>query len=217
MAKQLIITGGSSVIAKGISDFWSTKHPKWTILSPTSNELNVTNSEQVKKFFHAHDCELLICCAGYSDNQVLSKATWEAWERTFNINLHGAAACAKAASLSMQRNYAGHIIFLSSYAALRPTFGQSAYATAKAALIGLGKSLALEWGMHNIRVNTILPGWIESPMTLAVSAERHTQVLAEHALARFNTTQAVAAFISTLHQDLIHTSGQCFALDSRIS
>ena len=111
----------------------------------------------------------------------------------------------------------GHIVFISSYSALHPPLGQLAYATAKAALLGLTQSLARENGHHGIRVNAVLPGFLETRMTELVSEKRKIEILANHTLGRFNTPVEVAKFIRYLHQDLCHTSGQVFQLDSRIS
>lgn len=90
-----------------------------------------------------------------------------------------------------------------------------AYATAKAALLGLTTALADEHGPSGLRVNAILPGFLETKMTRAVSGKRKSEVLENHALGRFNTPDAVAAFIFHLQEDLPHTSGRIFQLDSR--
>ena len=116
----------------------------------------------------------------------------------------------------MLRARRGHIVFISSFSALHPPAGQAAYAAAKAGLIGLSKSLARELGPAGIRVNAILPGFLDTPMTAGLSAERREQVRRDHALGRFNDPEAVAAFLVHLHNHLPHTSGQVFQLDSRV-
>ena len=85
-----------------------------------------------------------------------------------------------------------------------------------AGLIGLGKSLAKELGPAGIRVNMVLPGFLETKMTATVSEERKEAVRGEHALGRFNTVEAVAEFLVMLHGRMPHTSGQVFQLDSRV-
>ena len=132
------------------------------------------------------------------------------------VNLRGAALCAKEAYKAMRKQRRGHVIFISSYAAFHPPAGQISYASAKAGLIGLTKSLAKEWGQNNIRVNVILPGFIENQMTKNINSKRKQTVLAEHALLRFTTEKEVAQMIFVLHHSLVHTSGQRFNLDSRI-
>ena len=117
----------------------------------------------------------------------------------------------------MVRARRGHLVFISSYSALHPPLGQAAYAAAKAGLLGLAKSLARELGPAGIRVNTILPGLLDTPMTAALPEERREQVRRDHLLDRFNTAEAAAQFLVHLHDRLPHTSGQVFQLDSRIS
>jgi 3-oxoacyl-[acyl-carrier protein] reductase len=115
----------------------------------------------------------------------------------------------------MKRRKSGHVIFISSNSALHPPAGQAAYAAAKAALLGLVGDLAGPCGDFNIRVNAVLPGFLATRMTESVSNTRRAEVLAAHALGRFNTCERTAAFIRFLHFELPHTSGQVFQLDSR--
>ncbi|HSI61763.1 MAG TPA: SDR family oxidoreductase, partial [Candidatus Saccharimonadia bacterium] len=63
----------------------------------------------------------------------------------------------------------------------------------------------------------ILPGLLETKMTAHLSEEIKQTVRDAHALRRFNTCEAVARFVAFLHQDLPHTSGQVFQLDSRVN
>jgi 3-oxoacyl-[acyl-carrier protein] reductase len=109
----------------------------------------------------------------------------------------------------------GHIVFISSHSAKHPPVGQAAYASAKAALLGLTADLAALHGASNIRINAVLPGFVETRMTENVTETRRKQVLADHSLGRFNTCREAAAFIRFLHHELPHTSGQVFQLDSR--
>ena len=132
-----------------------------------------------------------------------------------DVNLKGAIRCARAAIESMKGRGGGSIVIVSSYSALHPPVGQSAYAASKAALLGWVSELAQEVGKDNIRINAILPGFLETKMTDSVRDERKGEVIDQHALKRLNTPTQVAAFIRFLHQELPHTSGQVFQLDSR--
>ncbi len=212
----LIITGGSSTIAQHIGQYWKKHHTDWLTLVVNRSVLDVTDTNAVQEYFSNHKCDLLVCAAGISDNSLLRQTSATAFEKSLQVNLHAAANCAVAAAKRMAKQMSGHILFLSSYSAYHPPSGQVAYATSKGALLGLTQDFAKEWGPYNIRVNTILPGWIDSPMTQIVSEKRRSQVLAEHTLKRWNTSENVAAFVSHLHHYLVNTSGQIFNLDSRI-
>jgi 3-oxoacyl-[acyl-carrier protein] reductase len=111
----------------------------------------------------------------------------------------------------------GHILFVSSHAALHPRAGQAAYAAAKAGLLGLTRSLAREFGSRGVRVNALLPGFLETPMTAGLATEVVDSVRAAHVLGRFNQVSEVAAFVRCLHLEMRGTSGQVFSLDSRVS
>ena len=161
--------------------------------------------------------DLLICAAGIICDRPLARLDEIAWDQVLATNYHGAARCAAAALEGMARSGRGHVVFISSHSALRPPAGQAAYAASKAALLGLTAALAKEYGPVGIRVNAVLPGFLETKMTADVTSGRKSQVLSEHVLGRFNTPSAAGKFIRFLHDDLPDTSGQIFRLDSRVS
>ena len=187
------------------------------VYSPGRAELDVTCEESVKTYFkEIKSIDLLVCNAGATFDEILIKMDQRQWDEAMAVNLKGAFLCAKAAIPAMLRAGSGHIVFVSSYSAFSPPVGQANYAAAKAGLVGLAKSLAAELGSRAIRVNTVVPGWLETRMTENVLEERVDEVKATHALGQFNTPEAVASFIETLHRRMPFTSGQVFHLDSRI-
>ena len=191
--------------------------PDWNIAAPSRHELDVLDSIAIKRYLESRPVDLLICAAGVTRDAPLARIQEDAWDEVFAVNYQAAANGAAAVLPRMIRQGRGHIVFISSYSALHPPVGQIAYATAKAALLGLTESLARRNGHHGIRVNAILPGFLETPMTQSMSEKRKTEISMDHTLGRFNTPDAVAKFIRYLHEDLPHTSGQMFQLDSRIS
>lgn len=210
-----MITGGEGGLGQALaSAFTAAGH---VVSAPGRGELDVSDAAAVKEYFLKRKTGLLICNAGITRDALLAKIDEEQWDEVIAVNLRGAALCAAAASRGMIRARRGHIVFVSSYSAIHPPSGQAAYAAAKAGLIGLGKSLAKELGAANLRVNVVLPGFLETKMTATVSDERKDTVRSEHVLGRFNTPEAVAAFLLTLHLHLPHTSGQVFQLDSRVT
>ena len=211
--KHAVITGGSGSLGGAIAV--ALESPGWKVLTPSRIEMDVCDETAVLGFFEGQSADLLVCAAGIVRDAPLLRMTEEAWSDVFTVNFRGAVACARAALPKMIETGAGHIIFISSYSALHPPVGQSAYATAKAALLGLTEDLARSYGPSNIRVNVILPGFLETRMTKEVTAKRRGEVLEAHVLHRFNTPETVGKFIRHLHHDLPHTSGQVFQLDSR--
>lgn len=211
--KRIVITGGRGHIAQKIASVFS--DAGWHVSAPGRDALDVSDPVAITRYFQSQQPDLLVCCAGIVSDGPLLRLSEEVWDQTVRVNFDGAARAALAALPAMVSRKEGHIVFLSSNSALKPPKGQAAYATAKAGLLGLTSSLAKEYGCFNIRVNAILPGFIETALTSEVTLQRKGALLAEHALNRFNTPEAVAAFIYFLHEHLPHTSGQVFRLDSR--
>ena len=110
----------------------------------------------------------------------------------------------------------GHLLLIGSRSSKHGTQGQSNYVAAKAGLVGFAMSVTQEYGARNIRCNVILPGFLETKMTAALSPERREAIKSEHALGRFNTVENAARAIAFLAQ-LDHVSGQVFTLDSRLN
>jgi len=216
---KAIITGAAGGLGKALAhtlgDTLGTDGG--TVLAPGREELDVSSPESVKAFMSAAgEVDLLVCNAGLAIDKSLTRMSGEDWSRVMDVNLKGAFMCAREVSRQMVKRRSGHIIFISSFSALHPPSGQANYAAAKAALLGLMKSMAHELGGRNVRVNAIMPGFLETRMTLGLSGEIKQTACDKHVLGRFNTPEAVAGFVSYLHQYLPHTSGQVFNLDSRI-
>jgi 3-oxoacyl-[acyl-carrier protein] reductase len=211
--RQVVITGGGGTLGRAIAAAFDAAGCH--VSAPGRCELDVRDPAAVARFFSKRTVDLLVCAAGITRDAPLARLGEAAWDETWDVNFSGAAACAAAALPAMIARGGGHIVFLSSHSALHPPPGQAAYAAAKAALLGLTTDLARRHGPANIRVNAVLPGFIESPMTAAVAEKRRAHVIADHALGRLNTAGHVAAFIRFLHLELPHTSGQVFQLDSR--
>ncbi len=207
-----IITGGQGSLAQEVHSLWN-----GTMLTPSRHELDVSNLESVQSYFsNQNNIDCLICNAAIIEDNHLLRMNLQQWETVIETNLNGAFRCARESSKHMLKQGFGHIIFLSSYSAIHPHIGQSNYATAKAGLIGLTKSLAKELGPSNIRVNCVLPGFLSSKMTEHLEQSKTDAIRQQHTLGRFNETRQVAEFLQFLHQQLLHTSGQTFNLDSRI-
>jgi len=213
--KNAIITGGKGVLGQAIAAALTATG--WQVLAPSHDEIDILQATALKSYFKQNPPDLLVCCAGITRDAPLARLSETAWDETLAINLKSALHCAQLAEPHMARKKAGHIIFISSFSALRPPIGQAAYATSKAALLGLTKQLAQELGPQNIRVNAILPGFMDSPITRHLGQQRRDEILADHHLGRLNTPAEVGKFIHHLHHQMPHTSGQIFQLDSRVA
>lgn len=213
MTQRAIITGGSGGLGSAIAA--ELRDHGWMVEALGSCDLDLRDEEAVAAYFQDRVPDLLVCAAGITRDAPLPRFDEAAWEETYQINFRAARRCAAEVLPGMRERGHGHIIFISSQSALQPPIGQVAYATAKAGLLGLTTDLASRYGSHNVRINAILPGFLETPMTASVSELRREEVLKAHHLGRFNAPERVAAFVRFLHESLPHTSGQVFRLDSR--
>jgi 3-oxoacyl-[acyl-carrier protein] reductase len=211
--KHAVITGGTGGLGSAIAGAFS--EPGWTVEAPGSRDLDLRDEAAIARYFENLPVDLLVCAAGITRDAPLARLDPEIWDETYAVNFTAAQRCAEAVIPGMVDRAEGHILFISSHSALHPPIGQAAYAAAKAALLGLATDLARRHGPQNLRVNAILPGFLETPMTAKITEKRRAEILAAHHLGRFNTPPAVADFIHFLHHHMPHTSGQVFQLDSR--
>ncbi|MCP5538895.1 MAG: SDR family oxidoreductase [Akkermansiaceae bacterium] len=209
-----VVTGGDGALAASVAA--EMERAGYAVFAPGRDGLDVTRAESVSAFFHGLErIDLLINAAGMTADAPVARMTEVDWDRVVETNLTGAFRCAREALAKMAPRRSGHIVNIGSFSALNPPPGQAAYAAAKAGLIGLTQSLAAEYGGRNVRVNCVLPGFLETPMTAKLSSSVVEAARARHVLGRFNTPEDTARFI--LHLDsLSAVSGQVFQLDSRL-
>jgi len=109
--------------------------------------------------------DVLVNNAGITEDNLILRMTKESWDRVIATNLTGAFLLSQAAIKMMIRQRSGRIVNITSVVGLMGNAGQANYAAAKAALVGLTKSLAREVGSRQVTVNAIAPGFITSAMT----------------------------------------------------
>jgi 3-oxoacyl-[acyl-carrier protein] reductase len=114
--------------------------------------------------------DLLVTCAGITRDNLLFKMSDDDWDAVIDTHLKGTFYAARAAQAPMVEQKSGKMVLISSVSALGNR-GQTNYATAKAGLQGMTKTLAIELGPFGVNVNCIAPGFIETDMTRA-TAER---------------------------------------------
>ena len=114
----------------------------------------------------------------------------------------------------MVRNRSGSIINMTSIIGVRGNEGQAVYSASKAALIGLTLSAAKELAPHNIRVNAVAPGFIDTDMTRALPREKFEERVRSVKMGRIGTPQDIANAVLFLASDLsAYITGQILGVD----
>jgi len=168
--------------------------------------------EEVEGAFGSLD--ILVNNAGLTRDNLLIRIKDEDWDAVLDANLKGAFAAIRAATRGMMKRRWGRIINISSVVGITGNKGQASYAASKAGMLGLTKAVAQELASRNILVNAIAPGFIETEMTAALSAEQRAALAERIPLARLGTPTDVAnavAFLASEHAAYI--TGQVLVVD----
>jgi 3-oxoacyl-[acyl-carrier protein] reductase len=192
--KTAFVTGGSRGIGKAIVEHFAKEGANIAIVDLDEKMLSATEAELKEKGYsvytklasvterdeielamkEAHEAfgsiDILVNNAGVLRDNLLFKMTDEDWMTVMDVHLKGTFFATRAVQQYMTKKNYGRIINISSTSALGNR-GQSNYATAKAGLQGLTKTLAIELGKFGITANAVAPGFIETDMTKA-TAER---------------------------------------------
>lgn len=149
------------------------------------------------------DIDVLVNNAGNDTRHSVEDVTPELWDKLIGINLKQQFFTAQSVIPGMRRLGHGSIINLSSIAWAIPSTNVPVYVTAKAAIVGMTRTLAHELGPHNIRVNCVMPGciWTERQRRLWFTDEYKAQMLERQALKRLLQPDEVARLILFLAAD----------------
>ena len=183
-------------------------------------KLDLNNQEEVQNFFHEYrqDCQKEICIhtAAIAKSQVLAKLTEQDWTEVLHLNLTSVFFVAKSFARQKPRPKEGsHLVLFSSLAGIVGSMGKANYAASKGAIIGMSKSLAKEWARRGICVNTVIPGWVDSNLSLETGYEVKEKVMQDNLLHKESDPKQIANFVYTL-TEMNQVSGQVFNLDSRV-
>jgi len=162
--------------------------------------------------------DILVNNAGITSDQFLMMMSFEQWEKVINTNLHGTYRWVKAVSRPMLSAKNGIIVNISSIAGLVGTAGQTNYAASKGGLLAFTRSLAAEFGPNGIRVNAVVPGFIETDMTAVMPRQIKKENMEKILLKRFGKPEEVAQVVLFLSSDSAsYIAGQTIVVDGGLS
>jgi acetoacetyl-CoA reductase len=156
---------------------------------------------------HFGRVDILVNNAGITRDRTVRKMTNDEWCEVINTDLNGPFYCIHAAAPYLIEQGGGKVVTISSVIGECGNVGQANYSAAKAGLIGLTKSLALEWARYNITVNCVAPGFIETDMLHNVPEDVRTQLTNRIPLRRFGTPEEVAKAVRYLCVDGDYITG----------
>ena len=139
--------------------------------------------------------DILVNNAGVTRDALALRMDDESWRIVVEVNLTAAFRLTRAALRGMIRRGHGRVIGVASVVAITGNAGQANYAAAKAAMIGMSKSVAAEIGGRGITVNCIAPGAIATAMTEKLTAEQRARLLGAIPAGRFGAPDDVAAAV----------------------
>ncbi|MEI4768609.1 3-oxoacyl-[acyl-carrier-protein] reductase [Psychrobacillus sp. FJAT-51614] len=224
--KSAIVTGASRGIGKDIALYLAKEGAKVAVNYSGSKEkaeavveeiksfggeaftiqANVDQAEDVQNLISATlenfgSIDILINNAGITRDNLLMRMKEQEWDDVLDTNLKGVFLCTKAVTRQMMKQRKGRIINITSIVGVSGNPGQANYVAAKAGVIGLTKSTALELASRNITVNSVAPGFITTDMTDALPEEVKTQMLSQIPLAKFGNTEDIAKAVAFLASD----------------
>ena len=151
--------------------------------------------------------DILVNNAGVNTYFDATTMTEDEWEKVFAVDLKGAWLCCKHALPHMPEQGSGAIVNIASIHAFMTTYNQFPYAAAKSGMVGLTRSLALDFGKYQIRVNAICPGWVRTQLVdewLELQPEgkaAEQRVLDQQPLGRMAAPMEIANFVAFVASD----------------
>ncbi|WP_175852901.1 SDR family NAD(P)-dependent oxidoreductase [Burkholderia anthina] len=169
-------------------------------------ETDVTESEAVQNLIARTvqiygRVDVMFANAGIADDARIEQLDESAWKKTIDINLTGVYLCDKYAIQHMHAQGGGVIVNCGSIHSHVGKSGVTAYAAAKGGVKLLTQTLAIDYGQHNIRVNAVCPGYIDTPLLKNVPDAQKQALAALHPMGRLGKADEVANAVLFLASD----------------
>lgn len=157
--------------------------------------------------------DAVILNAGVWDGGLIESLDHDRWWSVVEKNVGSLSHLTRAALPSLRDAESPSILLVSSVVGLIGHAGDTAYASAKAAMVGFARSLAKEVGRDGIRVNVLAPGFVDTDMTAAVPDRARARIQTEAVLGRFGTAEEIAAAAVFLSEDATYCTGTVLSVD----
>ena len=214
--KTILVTGGVRGIGEAIAKIFLKKGYRVCVTYSKDEEnarrvaamgmetyrADVANEDDVVGLFQKiGGVDVLVNNAGVSLIKQIQDISYEEFNRVLSINLGGAFLCAREAAKYMISNQSGLIVNVASVWGEVGGSCESVYSASKAGLIGFTKALAKELGWSKIRVNSISPGVIDTPMNAHFSGEEIASLIEEIPMGRMGLGEDIAKAVLYLEEN----------------
>jgi len=183
-------------------------------------KFNISEHSRIEEFIDDVSLELggldiLINNAGTNADNLSLRMKEEEWKKVIDINLTSTFLISKSAIKKMLKNKFGRVVNITSVVGHTGNLGQTNYAASKAGIIGMSKSLAIEYAKKNITVNCVSPGFIVSDMTTNIAEKVKLYLTSRIPMGKLGTGEDVSncvAFLSSeqasyVTGETIHVNG----------
>jgi len=236
--KKALVTGGTKGIGKTITREFTELGAQVIVVARNEedflilkNELksdnidfikaDLSNREDIQKVINItknkwNSLDILVNNVGTNIRKRTEEYTPDEFDKIVNTNLRSAFELSKLAYPLLKKSEQGNIINISSVAGEKHLRTGSIYGMTKAAMIQLTKNLAAEWAEDNIRVNTVSPWYINTPLAQTVLKDKdyYNEVISRTPLKRIGNPEDVSAAVAFLCMPAAaHITGQCISVD----
>ena len=207
-----LLDAGSKTAQEMQAKGYSVDFIKLAVTDPTAIE--EATQEIIQKY---GKIDILVNNAGITRDKSLLKMSHLEWQQVIDVNLTGVFNCTKAVVPHMVEKKYGRIICTSSVVGITGNFGQTNYVATKAAIIGMVKTWAKEFGKHNITANAVAPGFIKTDMTDMIPEEVRLQAIADIPAKRMGLPVDIAnAYLFLASDEASYINGHCISVNGGV-
>ena len=146
--------------------------------------------------------DIIINNAGINKDNLSLRMSDDEWNKVININLTSTFFLSKYAIKKMMKNKFGRVVNITSIVGHSGNVGQANYSASKAGIVGMSKSLAIEYAKKNITINCVSPGFIETAMTRNIAEKVKLFLTSRIPMAKLGTGEDVSNCVAFLSSDL---------------
>lgn len=219
----VLITGGASGIGlacakRFVAGGWTAalvdrafEHP-WDGPTFEADVVDRARAEEIVSGLSSVDA--LVTCAGITRDRKFTEMDDDAWREVIDVDLTGTFNYLAACGTRFRSQGRGKAVLIASTLAIRARRGVANYVAAKAGVVGLARAAARDLGRHNVNVNAVAPGLVETRLTAALPDDIKDKLREETCLGRLAAPEDVAGVVFFLcSEEARHVTGACIRVD----